>query len=131
MRLLLDTNILVPLIDGNGRNLPAPIIGALKDKDASLWASVASIWEVAIKHRLGKLPLPCPLPDWPTALTSLNISALPVRTAHVIRGIDPWPATKDPFDRLLLGICAAEQMHLITKDDGLVDHPLAWRPAGA
>lgn len=131
MRLLLDTNILVPLIDGNGRNLPEPVIRALEDDDASLWASVASIWEVAIKHRLGKLPLPCPLPDWPAALTRLNISALPVSAAHVIRDVDPWPVTKDPFDRLLLAICAAEQMQFVTTDGALVDHPLAWRPTAA
>lgn len=131
MRLLLDTNILVPLVDGAGRGLPAPIVRALKDDDVSLWASVASIWEVAIKHRLGKLPLPCPLADWPAALTNLNVVALPVRTAHVIQSIDRLPVTKDPFDRLLLAICAAEQMSLITTDGALAAHPLAWKPPSA
>lgn len=124
---MLDTNILVPLLDGSGRSLPAQIVKLLKEEDGQLWASVASIWEVAIKHRLGKLPLPCPLADWPAALKNLNVASLPVSTAHVIQSIDPWPETKDPFDRLLLAVCAAERLRLVTLDDRLVDHPLAWR----
>ncbi len=102
---------------------------ALLDSDAELSASVASIWEVAIKHRLRKLPLPCPLKDWSAALRSLNVSAMTIRTAHVIQGVTPAAPVRDPFDRLLLAICAAERMRLLTVDDKLRDHPLAWRPA--
>lgn len=131
MRLLLDTNILVPMVDGNGPSLPAPLASALTDQDAELWASVASIWEVAIKHRLGKIPLPCPLSDWPAALHSLNIVVLPVRTAHVITPADLPRALRDPFDRLLISICAAEHMRLLTLDRALADHPLAWKPGSA
>lgn len=127
MRLLLDANILVPMLDGSGRDLPEPIVRALGDEGASLWASTASIWEVAIKHRLGKLPLPCPLGDWPAAIASLNIAVLPVRTAHVIQHVDVQRALKDPFDRLLLAICAAEQMQLLTTDGALAGHALVWR----
>jgi PIN domain nuclease of toxin-antitoxin system len=131
VRLLLDANIVVPLVDGCGRDLPAYIRTAIAHEDADLVVSVASIWEVAIKHRLGKLPLPCPLPDWPAALASLNIRAIPVRTAHVIQLVEPPPQTRDPFDRLMLAICAAEKMRLVTLDKKLIDHPLAWRPQPA
>jgi PIN domain nuclease of toxin-antitoxin system len=131
VRLLLDTNILVPLVDGAGRSLPVPIVRALRGDDVEPWASAVSIWEVAIKHRLGKLPLPCPLADWPEALANLNIAVLPIRTAHVIRPVDPEIPLKDPFDRLLLGICAAENMRLLTTDRILAAHPLAWRDGAA
>jgi len=131
VRLLLDTNILVPMVDGSGRSLPAPILSALGNDDAELWASTVSIWEVAIKHRLGKLPLPCPLTDWPEALASLNIAVLPIRTAHVIQPVDPDIPLKDPFDRLLLGICIAENMGLLTTDRILAAHPLAWHESAA
>jgi PIN domain nuclease of toxin-antitoxin system len=129
LRLLLDTHILLPMVDGSGRDLPAHIRMAVTHEDADLYASVASAWEVAIKHRLGKLPLPCPLSNWPGALTSLNIAIIPIRTAHVIREAEPSPQTRDLFDRLYLAICAVEQMRLVTLDEKLVDHPLAWRPA--
>lgn len=129
MRLLLDTNILIPLVDGGGRELPAGTLEALRDEDTILWASVVSIWEVAIKHRLGKLPLPIPLRDWPAALKTLNVTAMTIRTAHVIQAVQPRPEVNDPFDYLLLGICQAEQMQLLTLDDRLRGHPLAWRPS--
>ncbi len=128
---MLDANIIVPLVDGGGRKLPADVRAAISHEDADLVVSVASIWEVAIKYRLGKLPLPCPLPDWPAALTSLNIRVIPVRTAHVIQPVEPPPQTRDPIDRLMLAICAAEGMRLVTLDKKLVDHPLAWRPEPA
>jgi PIN domain nuclease of toxin-antitoxin system len=104
---------------------------APRNDEAELWASVASTWEVAIKHRLGKLPLPCPLADWPQALTSLEVSILPVCTAHVIHPVGIGREVKDPFDRLLIAICASEQMQLLTRDRTLVAHPLALRPAAA
>jgi PIN domain nuclease of toxin-antitoxin system len=129
--LLLDTNILVPLVDGTGRNLPASVVGAISDDAASLVASVASIWEVAIKHRLGKLPLPCALEDWPAALSTLNIRVLTVRTAHVIQAVEPPVRVKDPFDRLLMAICMAEGLRLVTTDEALARHPLAWKPPTA
>jgi PIN domain nuclease of toxin-antitoxin system len=129
VRLLLDTNIVIPIVDGRGRVLPAPIRDLITADDVELWASVASTWEIAIKHRLGKLPLPCPLEDWPAALTRLNITAIPVRTAHAIHSLDPLPSTRDPFDQLLLAVCAVERLQLLTLDEKLLDHPLAWRPA--
>lgn len=129
MTLLLDTNILLPLVDGRGRELPAFMVQALAEEDAQLFASVASIWEVAIKYRLGKLTLPCALNEWPAALRNLNVTALPVRTAHAIQVVDPPPQARDPFDRLLLAVCAAEQLRLLTLDEKLLVHPLAWCPA--
>lgn len=131
MTLLLDTNILVPLIDGTGRNLPSHIVDAIRDEDAGLSASIVSIWEVAIKHRLGKLALPCPLADWPAALETLNIRVMTIRTAHVIQPVEPPLAARDPFDRLLMAICAAEGLRLVTTDEALMRHPLALRPASA
>ena len=131
MRLLLDTNILIPMVDGNGRSLPADMLSALHREDVELWASAASVWEVAIKHRLQKLPLPCPLPEWPPLVKSLNITMMPVRIAHAIAAPEPPLKTNDPFDRLLIAMCGVEKMQLMTLDKALIDHPLAWRPASA
>lgn len=128
MIVLLDSNILLPLIDGTGRELPSEIKSCLTDRDTMLFGSVASIWEVAIKHRLGKLVLPCPLEEWPNAFDQLKITPIRVSTAHVIKTVDPWPDSNDPFDRLLLAVCACESMRLLTLDAKLRDHPLAWRP---
>ncbi len=49
------------------------------------------------------------------------------QTGHAIADIGIEPVTKDPFDRLLLGVCAAEGMKLVTLDRALSNHPLAWQ----
>jgi PIN domain nuclease of toxin-antitoxin system len=93
----------------------------------NVYVSVASIWELAIKYRLGKLGLSVPPQLLADLLGRLNIEVLPVHARHAVADVGPEPATKDPFDRLLLGVCAAEGMKLLTIDRDLADHPLAWR----
>jgi len=131
VRLLLDTNILVPLLDGRGRKLPEPYVELLRRDDARLFASVASVWEVAIKHSLGKLPLPMPIPMWPHAFSEIGITSLSIFTIHVAAELDTPYAGKDPFDRLLLGVCQSERLRLLTRDQTLLQHPLAWQPGSA
>lgn len=91
------------------------------------YASVVSVWEIAIKYRIGKLKLSVPLFKLPDLINQQNIVLLPIGVEHTLVDIGPEPTTKDPFDRLLLGVCAAEGMKLLTIDRALVDHPLAWR----
>ena len=57
MRLLLDTNILIPLLNNSVESLPPHFLGAVSDAQNACFASAASIWEIAIKAKLGKLPL--------------------------------------------------------------------------
>jgi PIN domain nuclease of toxin-antitoxin system len=57
----------------------------------------------------------------------LGAQLLPVEFRHVVADIGLEPSTKDPFDRLLLSVCAAERLRLLTGDGALMEHPLAWR----
>jgi PIN domain nuclease of toxin-antitoxin system len=131
MLLLLDTHILLSLGDRGLGDLPPFIAQAIQDRENALFASSVSLWETAIKHRMGKLPLPCPLREWPRLLSSMAVSIMDIRIEHVLAETDPVPDTKDPFDRLLLAVCQADDMRFVTLDRALVDHPLAWRPASA
>lgn len=129
IRLLLDTHVLLGLVDRDLVPLPEAVVALLAAPGHRTFVSVASLWEAAIKHRLGKLPLPCPLDEWPVVLESAGVIPLPVTIGHVTADLDPWPDTKDPFDRLLLAAASVEGMKLVTFDQKLADHPLAWRPA--
>ena len=91
------------------------------------FVSVASIWEIALKHRTGKLALSIDVSSLPKVLEDIDITILDITSHHTLAAIGPEPITKDPFDRLLLGVCAAEGMRLLTIDKALVDHPLVWR----
>lgn len=127
MPLLLDTNILLALLNATIEELPAHARAAMRAENDTFVASVASLWEIAIKHRKGRLPLPCTLEKLPTACDQLDIPILDIRPAHAIGAAPPVPATAEPFDRLLLAVCAVERMKLVTTDKALLDHPLAWR----
>jgi PIN domain nuclease of toxin-antitoxin system len=124
MDLLLDTHVLIGLIE---KRLADTLRVALAAEGVVLYASVASLWEIAIKVRLGKLPLAVPLEDLPELIEGMAVSVLPIGVEHVLALVDPAPATRDPFDRLLLAQCAVERMRLVTLDRALAAHPLAMR----
>jgi PIN domain nuclease of toxin-antitoxin system len=56
MNLLLDTHILIWLIDGSEK-LNQTARYAIEDENNSLYLSIASLWEITIKTSLGKLEL--------------------------------------------------------------------------
>lgn len=124
MALLLDSHIVLGLI---GESKPS----WRQIEDEQLFVSVASLWEIAIKARQGKLELAIPLSDFEERLDGVGCTLLSVTAGQAIADVDPWPDTNDPFDRLLLAVCRVEGLRLVTRDRKLVDHPLAWRAASA
>lgn len=127
MRLLLDTHVLLALINEQPGSLGREVEDAVTDESNSLWASVVSVWEIAIKWRLGKLRLRMPLQGVPETLENLGLSVLEITAGHAIADVEPEPGTRDPFDRLLLAQCGVEGLRLVTIDRALVGHPMAWR----
>jgi PIN domain nuclease of toxin-antitoxin system len=127
MRLLLDTHVFLALIAGSMANLPAALGAALSDPDAEHFLSAASLWEIAIKRRLGKLRLGARLEALPELLDILGVKVVAIDARHALASVEPEPMTRDPFDRMLLAQCQVEGLRLITMDRALVSHPLAAR----
>lgn len=128
MRCLLDTHIIVSMLQNE---LPLRFPGparVVRAADFFGYVSVASVWEIALKSRLGKLFPLTDLDAIPQTLEAIGLSILPVGLPHVLHTLDPAPPTRDPFDRLLLAQCHVEGLKLITVDRALVSHPLAFRP---
>lgn len=123
---LLDTHIMLSALGQVDLSLPENILAELMGRD-DIYVSVVSIWEVAIKCRIKKLKLNIPLGRLPSLLADQNMTILPIKTDHTLSSIGPELITNDPFDRLLLGVCAVEGMRLLTIDKAMVAHPLAWR----
>jgi PIN domain nuclease of toxin-antitoxin system len=94
-----------------------------------MFVSIASVWEMAIKARLGKLPLGMPVWELPVSVLAFGYTLLGIDQHHAIEDLLDEPATSDPFDRILLAQCQVEGMRLVTTDRALQAHPLAWRPA--
>jgi PIN domain nuclease of toxin-antitoxin system len=127
MRLLLDTHIFLALIARSVANLPTAVGAVLSDPDAEHFLSAASLWEIAIKSRLGKLRLRTRLEALPELLDILGVKIVAIDARHALASVEPEPTTRDPFDRMLLAQCQAEGLRLVTMDRALVSHPLAAR----
>lgn len=124
--ILLDTNILIALINQTEAKLPLRLRDQLSRSDVQPSVSVVSPWEIAIKYAVGKLGLrilPTDIGRW---LEQAGFPLLPMTINHALEVAYPEPATKDPFDRLLLAVCACEGMKLITTDEKLAGHRLVY-----
>jgi PIN domain nuclease of toxin-antitoxin system len=126
MELLLDTNVFVRFVEGR---LTGHLHDAISTPETEVRISVASLWEIAIKVRLGKLPFRVSLADLPALVESVGFALLSINAAHVLALPQPEPATRDPFDRLLLAQCMIEGLRLVTLDRALASHPLSWQTA--
>lgn len=125
MRLLLDTHIFLALIEKRTGGFDSGIRRLLADPDGDFHMSVASLWEIAIKSRLGKLRLTPDLRTLPDLIADLGISLVPISEHHALAAVNPEPQTRDPFDRMLLAQCQVEDLRLVTIDRALIAHPLA------
>ena len=130
MRLLLDTHILLAMFEEGDVSLPARYVELLGDPDCELLASTASIWEIALKVRNGRLGLGMALSALPDACRAVGVDLLVIAPQHVLAVVTPEPSTRDPFDRLPLAQAQCEGMGLLTLDRALVQRRLAWTDGG-
>ena len=128
MRLLLDTHILLGVIGNNIDSFPPEVRRVLRDPAGEFHVSVASLWEIAIKWRLGKLTIAADPLLLPGLIRELGIELLAINEHHALASVRPEPATRDPFDRLLLAQCEIEGLRIVTVDRALMSHPMAVPP---
>jgi PIN domain nuclease of toxin-antitoxin system len=124
MRVLVDTHVALALLRRTVAKQYPAIARLLAESSMIGFVSVASLWEAAIKTRLGKLDPGMPLQDIAGYLEAVGLSILPIEARHVIIAADPEPDTRDPFDRLLLAQCQVENLRLVILDRALLKHPL-------
>lgn len=119
MNLLLDTHLLL-WICFDPSKVPSDVV-TLVNGDDELFFSAASIWEIGIKHSLGRPDFPYD----PRAVRKLLVDAgyqeLGIVSDHGIAaaGLPVVPGHKDPFDRVLIAQALVEGMTLLTSDAAL------------
>jgi PIN domain nuclease of toxin-antitoxin system len=122
MKVLLDTSTFLW-----GLSAPEKLSLAARNAVASSerFLSVASIWEVLIKVRIGKLPLPVPAGNYLTAKMSANgVSVLSIKLEHVLQIEKLQLHHRDPFDRILIAQSLQEGWPLITSDPVFKRYPI-------
>ena len=125
MRVLLDTHILIAIARNELATRFPSVDSLLTSAHSESFASVASLWEIAIKSRLGKLDPGAPLDQLASIFESYGFAVLDITRHHAVAFVEPEPFTRDPFDRMLLAQCKVEGMRLVTLDRALVNHPLS------
>ena len=116
MTYLLDTHVMLWALSEPAR-LGRKARKIIENPASQLVVSAASAWEIATKHRLGKLPdADALLGAYSKHLDRLGVSRLPVTEEHaLLAGRLEWDH-RDPFDRMLAAQAMVESLVIITGD---------------
>ncbi len=127
MRLLLDTHAVIWFVEENPA-LSTSANAAIKNPVNSIYISVATLWELAIKVGLGKLKLPKPVEALATDLQDSGALFVPIVAEHAMatRAL-PWHH-RDPFDRMIIVQAQLDGLTLVTCDSIFTKYsvPLLW-----
>ena len=127
MRILLDTHAFLWFVTDD-RRLPRGWLPIIGERSNSVYLSIGSLWEIAIKSGLGKLKLNMTFHTLVTAhIESRGFTILPITSEHLIE-LERLPNHhRDPFDRLIIAQGIAENLSIFTTD-GQFDHYNILRP---
>jgi PIN domain nuclease of toxin-antitoxin system len=116
MNLLLDTHIFI-WWDSDPDQLSPPARALCEDESNTLFLSMASVWEMQIKHQLGKLTFHRPLAEIIQSQQLANgLQFLPIALTHIY-ALSVLPHHhKDPFDRLIIAQAQVEKLALVSMD---------------
>jgi len=121
MRFLLDTNALLWFLVNHFR-LTSNNRALIQDRNNTVFVSVASLWEIAIKFSTGKMVSPLSFSEIVDHVVSNNsFRVLEIRMEHLRHVADLPHIHRDPFDRLLIAQSIAAYLPIITSD-ATIDH---------
>jgi len=122
VRLLLDTHALLWWLAGE-EALSTTARTAISDEANAIYVSAASAWEIAAKHRLGKLPgVQAIVHDLDSVIAGQGFDALPISLRHgQAAGALPGPH-RDPFDRMLIAQAMLEDLVLVSNERPFDDY---------
>ena len=116
MNLLLDTHALLWWLAGDD-NLSSAARQAIADETNTVLVSAVCAYEIAFKHRLGKLPeASLVVPSFDAELDRQAFGVLPVSIAHALRAGGLPLVHRDPFDRLLIAQSLIDDLVLVSNE---------------
>jgi len=119
--LLLDTQAFLWFAAGSPK-LSRRARRAIEADDAQVVLSAASVWEMAIKARLGRLTLPTSVHTYVDEKQRGGVVMLPVEWPHAA-AVEALPFHhRDPFDRLIIVQALAEDLPVVTNDSAFAPY---------
>ena len=120
MRILLDTHIALWALTDTAK-LSEEVIHMLESGKNKVYYSIASVWEIAIKHRIRPEQMPISEEEFVELCEKTGFEKLPIEPEHIFllktltRPMEA-PKHNDPFDRILLAQAKYEKLSFITHD---------------
>ena len=113
---LLDSHTLLWYFAGD-ELLPNAAKIAISDPSNIIVVSMASLWEIAIKHSIGKLELPRPFDDFEASIYIEGFDVLPIGMEDLKKLITLPFHHGDPFDRLIIAQSLLLDFPVIGRDE--------------
>ena len=125
MNYLVDTHAVLWMMF-EPKKLSQKVQAILTDKELHKFISMASLWEIAIKNRIGKLPLYIEISELFTSIEALGIGQVGIGQRHVeIFNVLPIHH-RDPFDGIIIATAIFEDMIIITNDENIQKYDIKW-----
>ena len=115
MDYLLDTHAFLWFIGGNSE-LSQQAKSVIQKSENTMYLSIASFWEIAIKLNIGKLAIDISFDELKKEADNNDFRLLPVQyeDTRILTPLELFH--KDPFDRILIAQAIHNNLTMITKD---------------
>jgi PIN domain nuclease of toxin-antitoxin system len=124
MKYLLDTMVWLWSVGPTDR-IGEKGLEILSAVDEEIYLSAASVWEIAIKTRNGKIDLPdLPGRYVPKRTSEQGIRSLPITQTHALKVYDLPRHHGDPFDRMIIAQAQIEELTVLTSDREFEKYPI-------
>ncbi len=89
----------------------------------AVFISAASGFEIALKHRIGKLHLPIPPQEWIREIIRHHqIDVIDLDLEICMKAVDLPPVHKDPCDRFIISTALIHNLPIVTADYRFSDY---------
>lgn len=119
MRVLLDTHVLLWWLTDD-KSLGDRARSKIEKGENSIFVSVASLWEIAIKQGLGKID--ADLAEIEKEIALQGMVRLGIEADHLIELLSLPHHHRDPFDRMLIAQARAGDMPIMTADSQIAPY---------
>lgn len=124
MRLLLDTCTFL-WISAASKQLSKHAANCFRDPANEVFLSAVSVWEIALKHSLGRLPLPASAAEYVARLREGHgITSLPLSEEEALYFPRIPKLHRDPFDRMLVCQAIVNGLSVLTPDPLITQYPV-------
>ncbi len=124
MKVLVDTHTFIWALLEDHRLTPKAR-QILRSNEDELVFSLVSLWEIAIKIKIGKLnAIGSSVAYIRDEMHDYGMELLPIRYDHILQ-LEALPAHhSDPFDRLLIAQAITESLPILTHDEKFRQYPV-------